>query len=111
MCRWVLEHHPHRPLPDLRGKPARSRHGPILSRIGASGKAGAVHEPASSIALERIAPPEMPAYTKTVRHHFNSGVVADYAVTTESTESTTVTSLAGRWEQHHAKPVDGEGAS
>ena len=40
----VLEHHPHRSLPHLRGKPTRSRHDPILSRNGASGKPGAVHE-------------------------------------------------------------------
>src|SRR5437899_1908213 len=39
----VLEHHPHRSLAHLRGKPARSRHDPILSRDGASDKPGAVH--------------------------------------------------------------------
>ena len=41
--RRVLEHHPHRSLPHFRGKPTRSRHGSILSRIGASGEPGAVH--------------------------------------------------------------------
>ena len=41
----VLEHHPHRSLPHLRGKPAWSRHDPILSRNGASGKPGAVQMP------------------------------------------------------------------
>jgi hypothetical protein len=38
----VLEYHPHRSLAHLRGKPARSRHDPILSRNGASDKPGAV---------------------------------------------------------------------
>ena len=40
----MLQHHPHRPFPDLRGKRLRrpARHGSILSRVGASGKPGAV---------------------------------------------------------------------
>src|SRR5437016_3790546 len=44
VLRGVLEHHPHRALPHLRGKPTRSRHDPILSRNGASEKPGAVQE-------------------------------------------------------------------
>ena len=44
MLRLVLQHHPHRPLPDFRRKLVRRHacHGSILSRVGASGKAGAV---------------------------------------------------------------------
>ena len=37
----ILQHHPHRALPDFRREPAESRHAPILSRSGASEKAGA----------------------------------------------------------------------
>jgi hypothetical protein len=39
----VLQDHPHRSVPDLRGEPARSCHDSILSRNGASGNPGAVH--------------------------------------------------------------------
>ena len=41
-CSPVLEHQPHRPLPHLRRKLARSSHGSILSSFGASGNPGAV---------------------------------------------------------------------
>jgi hypothetical protein len=43
----VFQHHPHRPLPDLRRKPVRRllRHNPILSTVGASDKPGAVYSP------------------------------------------------------------------
>src|SRR5215510_11206966 len=40
--RLVLHDHPHGPLTHFRGEPARSCHGPILSRSGASRKPGAV---------------------------------------------------------------------
>lgn len=40
----VVAHHPDRPLPDFRGKPARGLGmTPILSRNGVSGNPGAVH--------------------------------------------------------------------
>ncbi|MFC7738582.1 tyrosine-type recombinase/integrase [Roseomonas sp. GCM10028921] len=40
----MVQHHPHRPLPDLRRKSVRGllRHGSILSRVGASREPGAV---------------------------------------------------------------------
>src|SRR4051812_30497876 len=41
----MLQHHPDRPLPNLRRKPVRGLlcHGSTFSRVRASGKAGAVH--------------------------------------------------------------------
>src|SRR5262245_4916870 len=43
MGRRALHHRPYRSLPHLRSKPTWSRHGPVLSRLGVSGKLGAVH--------------------------------------------------------------------
>jgi hypothetical protein len=51
----VLEHHPHRALTHLRGKPTRSAMTePIFSRLGASGKPGAVHHHARRVKGRRI---------------------------------------------------------
>jgi hypothetical protein len=40
----LLQHHANRPLPDFRGISLLCFHNSILSKVGVSGKAGAVHE-------------------------------------------------------------------
>ncbi len=54
--RLVLEHHPHRPLPDFRVVLACSVHRSILSRIGASGNLRALHslEPETSSLMQQM---------------------------------------------------------
>ena len=60
----ILQHHPHRALPDFRREPAESRHAPILSRSGASEKPGAIHFAAADLAfaLKGIVPKFKKAY-------------------------------------------------
>ena len=62
--RRVLQHHSHRPLPDLRRKSIGCllRHGPTFSSGGASGKPGAVHAPVVSTewTLQSIEPAQPP---------------------------------------------------
>src|SRR6202007_570994 len=47
MLAFMIQHHPHRTLADLRRKLVRrrTRHGSTFLRVGASGKPGAVHQP------------------------------------------------------------------
>jgi len=50
----VLEHHTNRTFPNFRGISRRLFHASILSRNGASGKAGAVHVGSSREMVSRI---------------------------------------------------------